>query len=657
VIITMASTTKIKVKVQSDHLERLTAVPRPIIAIEELIWNGLDADADLVTVEIGEGELGSLNSIEVNGHGLEFPRAIEAFQNLGGSWKRTARRTRKHLRSMHGQAGRGRFRAFHIGSMVVWLTRYADDDGVREYLIRGNKNHLDTFEITQPRTVKKECGTSVVISEIDKGFRSLFEERAVQQITERFAMYLKQYPDVKIVYDGTSIDPATIEDYSEDYDLEPIEVEGGDTIHAVLTVIEWTKPTERILHLCDEKGVSLHELPPGIQARGFNFTAYLKCSRLRELNDDGSLILEDLQPEVKQIVDSAKGKLRDHFRRRSAELSAGVVETWKRENVYPYESEPKNVIEVAERQVFDVVALNLEQYLPDFDKADVRNKRLAMKLLRQALETNPSSVKKIIEEVIDLPKDKQDDFAKLLQRTTLSAVINASRVVTDRLDFLRGLELILFEADSRKALLERSQLHRIIAEHTWLFGEEFALSVDDESLDQVLGKHRALLGKREDDPDPVRCEDGSVGIVDIMLSRAIPQPKADEREHLVIELKRPSQPINSDVLAQVRKYAFAVLADERFRETNTRWIFWAVSNKMTENARREAKQKDRPEGLVWESDDGQPCTIWAKTWGQIIDAARARLKFFQERLAVAVTSESAQSYLQATYEKYLPKKK
>jgi hypothetical protein len=45
-------------------------------------------------------------------------------------------------------------------------------------------------------------------------------------------------------------------------------------------------------------------------------------------------------------------------------------------------------------------------------------------------------------------------------------------------------------------LKERSQLHRMIADNnTWIFGEEFNLTVDDQSLTEVLRKHRKLIGE------------------------------------------------------------------------------------------------------------------------------------------------------------------
>jgi DNA mismatch repair ATPase MutL len=49
---TLTPMRQINVKVHSDHLERQVSVPKPILAVTELIWNALDADAMNVRVEL-----------------------------------------------------------------------------------------------------------------------------------------------------------------------------------------------------------------------------------------------------------------------------------------------------------------------------------------------------------------------------------------------------------------------------------------------------------------------------------------------------------------------------------------------------------------------------------------------------------------------------
>jgi hypothetical protein len=53
------SVQEIEVKVENDHIERLTTA-KPILALSELIWNAYDADAHVVRVEFEEGDLTKL---------------------------------------------------------------------------------------------------------------------------------------------------------------------------------------------------------------------------------------------------------------------------------------------------------------------------------------------------------------------------------------------------------------------------------------------------------------------------------------------------------------------------------------------------------------------------------------------------------------------
>jgi hypothetical protein len=191
-----------------------------------------------------------------------------------------------------------------------------------------------------------------------------------------------------------------------------------------------------------------------------------------------------------------------------------------------------------------------------------------------------------------------------------------------------------------------------VAENSWLFGEQYHLSVDDQSLTEVLKKHIELQRREVLLDEPVVRADGRRGVVDLMYSRNTSISGSADREHLVVELKRPKVPIDTDATNQVESYAFAVADDERFRDVNVKWVFWAISTKVDANVQRKTKQKDRPVGMLHQ-DDGQRITIWVKTWGQIINDARARLQFMADKLAIVPDRDQSLAYLKATYPKYL----
>src|SRR5207237_7450112 len=95
-------------------------------------------------------------------------------------------------------------------------------------------------------------------------------------------------------------------------------------------------------------------------------------------------------------------------------------------------------------------------------------KRLSLRLIREALETNPTSLRRVLTEVLQLSKDSLEELEALLDKTTLTEMVAASRLITNRLDFLTALEILVFDAATKGQLKERSQLHRILAGEPWV---------------------------------------------------------------------------------------------------------------------------------------------------------------------------------------------
>src|SRR5215203_488718 len=137
-----------------------------------------------------------------------------------------------------------------------------------------------------------------------------------------------------------------------------------------------------------------------------------------------------------------------------------------------------------------------------------------------------------------------------------------------------------------------------------------------------------------------------------MLSRAIKTHRGDELEHLVVELKAPTVKLGSDELTQIEKYAFTVAADERFRGLNTRWSFWVLSNDLEQYVAHRARASHLPRGVVFQASE-PAITIHAKTWSEVLQENKARLRFFQEKLEHTADRGTSLRYLQETYDAYL----
>lgn len=262
------------------------------------------------------------------------------------------------------------------------------------------------------------------------------------------------------------------------------------------------------------------------------------------------------------------------------------------------------------------------------------------------MSSNPNDLQIIFEEVLSLSLKKQKELAELLEDISLTSIINASKTISDRLKFIAGLEHIIFDPEKKQTLKERSQLHKILADNTWVFGDAFSMSVNDQSLSEVLKKHLKAMKIDLIPDEPVTRIDKSRGIVDLMLTQSVPQNHADQLEHLVIELKAPKVPIGPKEIQQIESYAFAVASDERFNKLDVKWNFWIVSNDTNEYTDHRLKADKTGQGIIHQTDY---MTIKVKTWGQLIKECKYRLEFIRSHLDLDVTTTEGLQFLKSNY--------
>jgi hypothetical protein len=651
----------VHVEAKPDHIQSL-ARGKPVNALSELIWNALDADATEVQVSVDDNDIGNPIEIRVldNGDGIPIADAERAFGNLGGSWKKERSRTIRSDKRLHGRDGKGRFKAFAIGNRAIWSTTFRQQTDCFQYKISGKCDDLSNFAIGTPTQVALDkTGTLVTIDMITESLGVFSADgSALQQLNEQFAIYLRDYPNAKITFRGDLVDPKAVQSNSTAVELTPFTTSTGTLVDGVLEIIEWKfSKKERKLCLCDANGFMLHEIEAGVRpGADYNFTAYIRSARIAEMHDENVLALEDLNQDLARLVEEARQQMRAYFRQRKAETASELVDEWKKEGIYPYMGDAADVLEQARREVFDICAISVNDYLDSFKAGTTKDRKFTLRMIRTAVDENPEALKKILSEILDLPRSKQNDLAELLDQTSLSSIIEASKTVSDRLKFIVGFQELIFQPESKGEVRERKELHRMLEGETWLFGEEYLLTSSDENLNTVLRKHLDKLRppekkRRTKKIVPVTRDDGSQAVIDLMLARELPQYGRTRKEYLVVELKRPSQKIDLAVKGQIESYALAVMKDERFDTKNTHWTFVAVSNEMTEEAAETVRQTDKPIGYFL---TGTNYRVGLVTWAELLQASLTRLEMFREKLDYVATKDQGVALLHDRYQRFLP---
>ena len=382
---------QIYVQAQADHIASLSK-STPAAAIEELVWNALDADAREVKVDLITNALGAVEAVRVsdNGTGIDVLKIDSTFGSLGGSWKMEGRGTGLFHRRLHGRHGRGRFKAFALGSTVEWRTTVRIGGELLSYSISGDIATAGVFEIDSASEIGPAPGTEVYVTGIRSCCDSLLNAaETVQALASRFALYLRSYPDVRIYFNGLPVTPVIVQRSVTDYKLS---FPGG--VEAKLEVIEWKRKfagSGRIV-FSGPDGFQLHEIPALVRPGGASFTAYLVSSRFPTLAAENLLVMDELNTEVRRYVDKARGVLKDHFAHVGADHAAGLVGGWVNEGIYPFDEDDTSKA----RERFDKAAIELAGRFESFATLSSAERGMVLKLLKAALPATGKATLKTI---------------------------------------------------------------------------------------------------------------------------------------------------------------------------------------------------------------------------------------------------------------------
>lgn len=664
---------RLKLKARADFVKRLMQAPA-MAALEELIWNAFDERACNVIVSLTKNDLEAVDKIEIvdDGQSLPFDRAAEAFENLGESNKLS--RKLESGERLHGRRGEGRHKAFSLGASVEWQFTYEKDSKRFTYFIRGNAGREDPFFLTSesPASAGQQVGCRVTISKIKGSLHRLLYTSARRELAAQFAPFLLRYTNRKLTYDGKPVRPRDV--IERQRTLRSFNVRHDGKQHSVsIQVIHWRagQPRKEVL-LCSESGIPLHPISERALPTSSDYTVFARSDLFEQFHDANLLATIEMSGDEERtaIVKRVRSAIGKYFRKLQQGEADEAITRLKAEGSYPYHHEPKTVIDKVERRVFDLCTINVSRHLPNFtDGMDVNGRRLLLRMLQEALAQDPTSVGKIIREVCRLPERDAKRFAQILEDVPLSNVVHAAHMVTQRLNFMAFFEAVVYLNPFDRVIKERTELHRILALNTWLFGEEYAVGTDDENLKAVLQKHVEILGR--DDPQPelsgkelkallrefnkVR-EKTSVSldrVPDLMLWRSFRERRPDEYEFLVIEIKRPGVPVGRDEIAQIEDYAKAVVTTPFVDSDRTRWVFVVVSDKLDSHAEDRAHQAGLPTYTILKPSDGK-YEVRAMPWNAIIRSARARHEHLRDWLNHNVTTERAMEQATAAYDEYLP---
>ena len=318
------------------------------------------------------------------------------------------------------------------------------------------------------------------------------------------------------------------------------------------------------------------------------------------------------------------------------------LEKAREQPFYPFRTPPANPIVEVKRAIYDVV---LERMNEHANVEGMTNKQQAVifRLLDRSLDNE--DLLEILHEVAKLTDEDMEKFRAVLERTTLQSLIRLSSEVTTRLEFLDFLHALVY-GDAAASVKERSQLHKIIEPHCWLFGPTYHLATSDKNFRAVIRRHREQAGLPPSPEDELKTLPGSSDIPDLFLAARREYPAVPSNRHLLVELKAPSVSLGWKELEQANRYAQRVLASPQFDKTTTSWDVFLVSAEIRDEIELQRRQKNKEHGCVSEYES---MTVWVLSWGELISRARAEMRLVREHLDQKSRDLSVSKYLQENF--------
>ncbi len=644
----------IDIAVERDHIESLTKA-NGITAISELIWNSLDADSTVINVEYEINKLTRIENLKIidNGRGIDYHKAQDVFGRLGGSEKKL-NTTSPNGRQYHGKEGKGRYKALALGDLVTFTSTYKNADSLKEFSVTIDRNNLTHSAFSDLKTLSKELnqtGFKVSVQNIiQETANQAIEISSRKEIEQKFASYWISYPDFAIFFNGLKLEFDSLIKNSDETDF--LVDKDGISYRFVVKIIEWSFDIKKKTYLCNSKGIPFRELSLGIRS-SIPISIFIQSIYIENLHRENKIELQELDDFLQGAISESKKFAREYLRKRMHLYSGEFIDNLKAKGLYPYTDKADSIIEESKRQVFDIVALQVNEYLPDFENQDDKSKKFTLSLIKEALEKDSTSLQRILTEVIELPIEKREELVDILEETSLSCIIDTMTEIKNRLKFINGLEELIYNKKFNKNVLERKHLHKILIHETWLFGDEYTYGVDDVTLKNVLKEYLKHLG-REDFEEVVENESNSdlQIIPDVCLWRQYPQGQPGHKTNLIIELKKPTVDAGVEELMQIKLYASRICQDKRFPKQKTKWKFLLVTKDVKTDIEPELEQQDRKYGHVIATDIYD---VYVLTWGHILTEAKTRYEFIKEKLNLNfLDNEQNLEYLKSKYKEYLP---
>lgn len=631
-----------KIELGSKGIKRVLRKYKPEEAIAEYVWNGYDATATNVSINILQNSIYGVEEISIsdNGYGIPFSQLNTKFKPFFESNKIIIRNSESNSSSYHGKNGVGRLTFFTFAGKAVWETVYEEEDKKYKYSIQIKRDGLNDYIATEPTEVDKntELGTEVRFFQINEDLQISIMKRFLN-IEFCWFLELMKNNKFKLLINDEPID------YSEILEDRDVRKYKYNNMEFEVIFCRWSQKLNgeySKYYYLDGSNKEKFKENTTLNNKGDNFyhSVYVTSTLFDDfdfsavtgqmrLKIAGSSREDEAFKYIKREIDNLIREKRTPFIKKYAKRFLKTVEE---KEAYP-DFDESNPVDNFKKECLDELISTVyyvePKILSGLNKPQLKTIIRMFALIMESGERD--SFVKIIDSVVNMSKDERAELAEALEYTTMSNISRTIIMLKDRAQAVADLKELVFNKELGAG--EINAIQPFIEKHYWLFGEQYHLvTAEEPDFEEALRRYIYILDgdtytKEEiniDDPDRRKQ-------MDIFAVRQM--KNGDVKSSIIVELKHPKITLGYKELEQVKRYKDVILKEARFNAPSIEWKFYLVGNKYNNQIENEIRnlKHNGEKSLVYSVDNFK---IYVKTWSEIFTEFELNYDFLFDKLQI-----------------------
>lgn len=556
----------------------------PTDAIFELVWNGFDAKANVVTVSVDYQELGSPSrvSVEDDGEGIDFNNYEENFGRFNDSAK-------KDDVGQHGSHGRGRL-AFHkLAQKAAWYTKTADGEAV--ILVNGDDVKNFDGRALEPadyhgRVTSSDTGTVVELQNIIENLPD--HDDLIRLFSDEFGWYLALNSGKRLIVNGDEVAVPSHELYED--------MVSGEEATFDVKIYRWDdRPTSEksYTYLINSAGRTVHRQLSTLNNKSNFFTSVLIQSPWADTFSQEGGLFSQRNPDceewrlISRKVAAISKRIYEDFLRRFVDSE---LDKFIDDGVFPeYPGLPQDYAKWRHENTKEIVRAIYTADPAVFTSLSKKQRKILVRLLdRISVSSENEALFDVLQGVLDLDPGSVHVLAAQLKRTTLENIVSTIELLQRRQHVVQELRRLM--NDHYHEVLETPDLQGIIENNTWLFGPQYeTLGAEEDTFTKITKSLRDQVREidvvGDADIEGVATVEGANRQPDLFLARKMATFDSLGNRYfrcIVVEIKRPSISLGVKHLRQLDDYAGIIKKYAEFSSDRIHFELILIGRKISE---------------------------------------------------------------------------